>query len=59
MRAIRQLIFLVFCFVAVGSAGAQTKKLNAVEAKDHIGERATVCGKVVSVHFARGLRHDK
>jgi len=52
MRAIRQLVLALFCILAIGNANAQTKKFNAAGAKDHIGERATVCGKVVSVHFA-------
>ena len=52
MRAIRHLAILIFCLVAIGEASAQGRKLTAGEAKDHIGERATVCGKVVSVHFA-------
>jgi hypothetical protein len=28
------------------------KKLSGAEAKDHIGETATVCGNVVSAHYA-------
>jgi hypothetical protein len=52
MKTIRQLVVMLFCILAIGNANAQTKKFNAAEAKDHIGERATVCGKVVSVHFA-------
>jgi DNA/RNA endonuclease YhcR with UshA esterase domain len=37
------------------SANAQTpqaKKLSATEAKEHIGEQATVCGKVASTRYA-------
>jgi hypothetical protein len=30
----------------------QVKKLTAAEAKDHIGERATVCGRVASTRYA-------
>ena len=52
MKAIRQVAFLLAWCLAIASAAAQTKKLTAAEAKDHIGERATVCGKVVSVHLA-------
>jgi len=52
VRAIRHLAILIFCLVAIGEASAQGRKLTAAEAKNHIGERATVCGKVVSVHFA-------
>jgi micrococcal nuclease len=52
MRTIRILsVVLVSLFVA--SAYAQTAHLTAAEAKDHIGETATVCGKVVSARFAK------
>ena len=32
------------------------KTLTADEAKDHIGERATICGKVVSTRYAESSR---
>jgi len=52
MRTIRILsVVLVSLFVT--SAYAQTAHLTAAEAKDHIGETATVCGKVVSARFAK------
>jgi hypothetical protein len=35
---------------------AQTGRITAAEAKNHIGERATVCGTVVSVHYASGSK---
>ena len=38
--------------LAVSSLQAQTKKLAATQAKDHIGERATVCGRVASTRYA-------
>ena len=34
------------------STSAQTNKITAAEAKDHVGETRTVCGKVASTHFA-------
>jgi hypothetical protein len=37
------------------SADAQ-KKLTATEAKDHIGETATVCGQVASTRFASSTK---
>ncbi len=52
MRATKQVVVLLFCSLAIGSSSGQSKKLTAAEAKDHIGERATVCGKVASTHFA-------
>jgi len=41
-----------------GSATAigLAKKLTAAEAKDHIGEQATVCGKVASTRYAATTR---
>jgi hypothetical protein len=44
--------FLVF--LAMVPAGAAT--LSAGEAKNHMGETATVCGTVASVFFAAGSR---
>lgn len=52
MRTARMLAAVVFCIVAIPSAHAQTKRLAATEAKDHIGERAVVCGKVASTRYA-------
>jgi len=49
--AVRSLItssVLLFAFCAA----AQSNKITAREAKDHIGEAQTVCGKVASTHFA-------
>jgi hypothetical protein len=34
----------------------QVKRLFAAEAKDHIGEKATVCGKVASTRYAATTR---
>jgi hypothetical protein len=34
----------------------QAKRLTAAEAKDHIGEQATVCGKVASTRYAATTR---
>lgn len=38
--------------LAIPGVQAQTRKLTAAQAKDHIGERATVCGKVASTRYA-------
>src|SRR5882757_1975099 len=40
----------------VNALSPQVKKLTAVEAKDHIGEQATVCGKVASARYAATTR---
>lgn len=37
-------------------AWTQTNKITAREAKDHVGEVQTVCGKVASTHFASGSK---
>ena len=42
--------FLFLLFVLF--TAAQTNKITATEAKDHVGEVRTVCGKVASTHFA-------
>src|SRR5438105_1007715 len=48
--------------VAIGLLGAsvtiwgQSKKLTTIEAKNHIGEQATVCGKVASGRYAATSR---
>jgi micrococcal nuclease len=52
----------VTALVAIGLLGAsftllgQGKKLTTVEAKNHVGEQATVCGKVASGHYAATTR---
>ena len=45
------------CFVLlVFNTAAQTNKITAAEAKDHVGETRTVCGKVASTHYASGSK---
>ncbi len=56
MKPFRSLVVLVFCFLIIPSLHAQIKKLTGAEAKDHIGNRATVCGKVVSTHYAKSSK---
>jgi DNA/RNA endonuclease YhcR with UshA esterase domain len=41
-------LFFLFAF----NTAAQTNKITAAEAKDHVGETRTVCGKVVGTHYA-------
>ena len=50
MRTLRLVGLVLFCFAT--SAKPQAGHITAVEAKNHIGERATVCGSVVSTHYA-------
>lgn len=52
----RSLLLLTLGLLAVPNLHAQTKKLTTAEAKDHIGDRATACGKVVSTHSAKSSK---
>jgi hypothetical protein len=56
MRRLRSLFVLAFCLLAIPNLQAQTKKLTPAEAKDHIGDRATVCGKIASTHYAKSSK---
>jgi hypothetical protein len=56
MKRLRSVFLLAFCLLAIPNLQAQTKKLTPVEAKDHIGDRATVCGKVASTHYAKSSK---
>jgi DNA/RNA endonuclease YhcR with UshA esterase domain len=49
------IVALVLALLIVQPALAQ-KKVTAAEAKDHIGETATVCGNVVSTRYAASTR---
>src|SRR5215472_2684408 len=44
--------FLLLLSLLVGQTALAANKLTAEQAKDHIGETATVCGVVASVHYA-------
>ena len=50
MERSRSLVALIFCLLIIPNGYAQTKKITAAEAKDHVGDRMTVCGKVASTH---------
>jgi hypothetical protein len=53
MKSPRSLIITCFLLSLLAlSTAAQTNKITAAEAKDHVGETRTVCGKVASTHFA-------
>ena len=53
-RASELLIVTVVLTVALSARAEKT--LTATEAKDHIGEQATVCGKVGSTRYAESSR---
>ena len=42
MKQLQSFIVIAFCLLAIPNLSAQTKKLTAAKAKDHIGDRATV-----------------
>lgn len=51
------MLFVAICLLGTGTTTTgQTKRLATSEAKDHIGELATVCGKVASTRYASGTR---
>jgi hypothetical protein len=56
MKRLQSSVVLAFCLLVIPSLHVQTKKITATEAKDHIGDRATVCGKVVSTHYAKSSK---
>src|SRR5580658_1608357 len=45
MQRLRSLCVIASCWLAIPSLRAQTKETTAAEAKDHIGDLATVCGE--------------
>jgi hypothetical protein len=52
MRIARLFAAVAFSIIAIPAVHAQTKKITAAEAKDHVGERAVVCRKVISARYA-------
>jgi DNA/RNA endonuclease YhcR with UshA esterase domain len=51
MLKIRTMLVILLLAVLARPAPAQ-KRMSASEAKDHVGEIATVCGEVASTHYA-------
>jgi hypothetical protein len=52
MRKLKCLAAILAGLAALATLQAQTGKLTAAQAKDHVGQRATVCGTVASAHWA-------
>ena len=52
MQTYQTALLLIVSFVQPCITQAQTAHLTAAEAKNHLGETATVCGRVASAHFA-------
>jgi DNA/RNA endonuclease YhcR with UshA esterase domain len=53
---LRSLLLRLLLAVALATPAAAQKKLTAAEAKDHVGETATVCGSVVSTRYAASTK---
>ncbi len=51
---VRPLLLPLFLLIALAGKTALAANLTADQAKNHIGENATVCGVVASTHYARG-----
>ena len=51
VRTFRFVMFVTLWLAAATSAAAQAVHLTSKEAKNHVGEKATVCGKVAGIHF--------
>ena len=45
-------LLLALSFIVTFPVHAQTKKITAAETKNHVGEKATVCGNVASTRYA-------
>ena len=52
MRMLKPLGLLLCCLFASSFAQPQMRGITAAEAKNHVGEKSTVCGYVVSTHYS-------
>jgi len=52
----RKFFLCLSLFLGVSIPCFAQQKLSAREAKDHVGEKATVCGTVASEHFAASTK---
>jgi hypothetical protein len=52
MRPLGMMGLVFLCLTVSPLAHAQTGHLTTAQAKEHLGEKATVCGNVVSTHFS-------
>jgi DNA/RNA endonuclease YhcR with UshA esterase domain len=56
LRAVKVVtLVLLATIISASQAQAQTS-ISAVQAKNHVGENATVCGEIASTHFAERSR---
>jgi DNA/RNA endonuclease YhcR with UshA esterase domain len=56
IRFLRSFIPALMLALFLAAPAFSQKKLSATEAKDHIGETATVCGNVVSTRYAASTK---
>jgi hypothetical protein len=56
MRHKRTVVLVVGLVGLWAGLGFAQSRISAAEAKNHVGERATVCGEVVSTHYAARSR---
>jgi|SRR5580700_5519051 hypothetical protein len=56
MRLYPTVFRLLLIVLVVAHPALAQKSLATTEARDHVGERATVCGQVVSTHYAARSR---
>jgi DNA/RNA endonuclease YhcR with UshA esterase domain len=52
----RSLLFALLLLVALAAPVVAQKKVTAADAKDHVGETATVCGTVASSRYASSTK---
>src|SRR5579862_9316304 len=55
-QCIASLSFVALLSFSVHAQPQQPKKLSVADAKDHVGELATVCGEVASTRYAAATR---
>jgi hypothetical protein len=51
MRTLRALALVMLWLAAASGVRAQTDFITAAQAKNHVGQKTTVCGRVVGIHF--------
>ena len=49
-------LVIPFVIVLWAASGLAQTSISAADAKNHVGERATVCGEVASTHYAASSR---
>jgi len=52
LRKVRSLALILFWFGVSSLLFAQSARLTSAEAKNHVGQNATICGHVASTHYA-------